>query len=125
MSFILYVLLLMNGQTVDVGHFKPYLVNGVVRVPLRLFAEKAGATVKYESYRHQAILQFKGKTIVFPDNSEVAIVDGQRVNIGATPIKNDNSRYVPVRFLAEEMNMTVSFDAVKKSVKVQQDLTGK
>lgn len=116
---VIYVLLFLNGQSVDFGAFKPMFYSGVVRVPLRIFSEKMGATVKYESYRHQAIVKYKDKTIIFPDNSSQAVVDGKTIEIGPTMIQTDSARYVPVRFLAKEMDMTVSFDQATKRVDVQ------
>lgn len=57
-----------------------------------------------------------GKTVQFTAGDAAVTVDGQRTATDAAPFLQDGVMMVPVRFLAENLNMDVFWDAATRSV---------
>ncbi len=80
----------------------PYVYEGTTYVPLRNFAEAFGAKVIWDSVKETAKIQYSGKTIeAYPQNGSVMV---------------DNSVMIPIRFLADFLDLNISWEDFSQSV---------
>ena len=86
----------------------PFIENGITMVPIRAVVEGLGATVNYAN----KTVSFKrgGKTVKLVVGSNDAVVDGQSVPVTATPVIRSNRTYVPLRFVSENLGVTVNYE---------------
>jgi len=86
----------------------PYVENGITMVPIRAVAEGLGATV---SYADRAVsFSRSGKNVKLTIGSNIAIIDGQTVPVSSAPVIRNNRTYVPLRFVSENLGVTVNYE---------------
>ena len=118
MSF-LWIYVILNGSPVDFdSQHKPYVQNAITMVPLRIFMEKAGATVNRDTGSPNTTVKYKNKTIMFSKYSSSVIVNGEAPKHVVYNIQTDGTRYVPLRFLTQEMGATLSYDASTRTASI-------
>lgn len=99
----------------------PYLENNRTFVPIRFIAEALNADITWNSSTSTAIITDGNKTISLPVGSKTALVNDSSYILDA-PIKNYNGRvYIPVRFVSEILDCTVSWDQQNYIVKITND----
>lgn len=90
--------------------------NGRTLVPVRLIAERLGATVTFVPDTRQVLLLGEGSTIVLTLGSSSALVNGQVVELpggvpaGVVKWEGKESTMVPLRFVSEQLGATVDWD---------------
>jgi len=87
---------------------EPYIERGITMVPIRAVAEGLGATVNYAN--RTVSFSRGGKTVRLFVGSNDAVVDGQSVTMSATPVIRNNRTYVPLRFVSENLGVTVNYE---------------
>ncbi|MBR6728695.1 MAG: cell wall hydrolase [Clostridia bacterium] len=109
---------------------EPFLYEGNTYVPIRFVSEALSAdSVQWDGTREMATIQYEGKKIELPKDKKVAYINGKKITLaGGTKLVNDRV-YVPVRFVAEEMDCTVDWifntytvDISKENVTVPPEL---
>lgn len=94
----------------------PYLENSRTFVPIRFISEALNAEIKWNSSTSTATITNGDKTIALPVGSKTVLVNGTSHNIDA-PIRLYNNRvYVPVRFVSEILDCSVSWQQDSYSV---------
>ena len=90
--------------------------NGRTLVPVRLIAERLGASVTWVPETRQVILLREESTIVLTLGSATALVNGQAMELpGGVPAsvvkwEGRESTMVPLRFVSEQLGATVDWD---------------
>ena len=103
-----------NNAPVVLKH--PVMVEGGrSMLPVRDVAEMLGMKVGFDAATKTAIVVKDGVKMEFPLGMSVAIVNGEKVAIDQTNLEVktivvNGTTYLPVRFIAEQLGLTVSFD---------------
>jgi hypothetical protein len=102
----------------------PRILDGRLLVPLRNAAEALGAAVEWRPVSRQAVVTLKQKRVEFWDGNPVALANGTLTYIDAAnrrvapSVVAPGRMMVPVRFLAEQLDGTVKWDAPSRSVAI-------
>jgi len=78
-------------------------------VPARLIAQELGATVNWNEYNMEVTIIKEQKEIVLNINSNLAFVDKTEINLDYPAIIYKGLTYVPLRFVAENLDATISY----------------
>ena len=87
-------------------------------LPIRLIAESLGATVGWDEAEQSVTIVKDGTTIVIYIGQAFATVNGEPVQLDAPAFIANDRTYLPVRFVAENLGATVSWDAETKEVTI-------
>jgi plastocyanin len=104
----------LNGKQLSFA--QSYVLNSRMVVPYREIAEKLGSTVQYKASTKTVIVQKGSKTLTLKIGSNVATVNGKRVNLDVSATLVSNATYVPIRFIAENFGVTVKYNSSKRTV---------
>ena len=108
----------VNGELLDID---PVNVEGRVLVPARSIAESLGATVEWNDAEKEATFILGHKTLVFCIGRSYYEINGVKFQMDtAATIINDRT-FVPVRYLAEAFDCSVSWDGKSKIVLICSD----
>ena len=105
----------LNGQILSFD-VPPQLVNGRTMVPMRAIFENLGATVNWEQAT-QTVTSIKGTTTIsLTIGVPSIIINGNVKALDTAPCIIDGRTLVPVRAVSEAFNLKVDWDAVTKTV---------
>lgn len=94
----------------------PFIDNKRVMVPVREIANALGADVNWDG-DNQAVKVEKGnKQITMIIGNSQAVVNGEEVQLGALPVIVKGRTMVPVRILAEGLQVPLSWDSIARMV---------
>ena len=90
-------------------------------VPLRAIVEHLGGTVSWNAKTRQATVRARGVTIVLTLGRNTATVNGTTRTIdpknpGVVPVLSAGRTLLPLRFVAEQLGLTVSWDAASQTI---------
>ncbi|GMK44219.1 hypothetical protein PghCCS26_13460 [Paenibacillus glycanilyticus] len=94
----------------------PFIQTGRTYVPIRFISEKLGATVKWNQSTKEVTIQKDGKTIRWTVGNRQVKVNQQTVMQDAPLLLKNGSAFVPVRFVAEQLNTSVEYMGSKHMV---------
>ena len=77
------------------------------QVPLRIIAEEVGAEVLYENPR--ITVRLGNREVILELGKNQAIVDGSPVQLDTAPLLRSDRVFVPLRFVAESLNLSVNY----------------
>ena len=97
----------------------PVIQNDRTMVPARAFFETLGASVSWNAAKKQVIVKHNGTKIILVIGSNVAYVDSVVKILDAVPTIVNDRTLIPVRFVSEALNYTVSWDADTRSVHIE------
>lgn len=101
-------------QALDVA---PDIKNGRTMLPIRAIAENAGATVGYDGARRAVTISNDyGDEIVCTIGSGTMMVNSQAHTLDAAPYIENGRTYLPVRAVAEALNLDVGWDGATSTV---------
>lgn len=95
-----------EGKKMDA---KPFIKNDRTLVPLRFIVEAIGGEVNWDNDNRLVTVNSKGKTIELPIDSKTIKIDGQDVSIDQAAIIKGDRTFVPIRFIAENLDMVVNY----------------
>ena len=95
-----------EGKKMDA---KPFIKNDRTLVPLRFIVEAIGGEVNWDNDNRLVTVNSKGKTIELPIDSKTIKIDGNDVNIDQAAIIKGDRTFVPIRFIAENLDMVVNY----------------
>lgn len=95
-----------EGKKMDA---KPFIKNDRTLVPLRFIVEAIGGEVNWDNDNRLVTVNSKGKTIELPIDSKTIKIDGKDVNIDQAAIIKGDRTFVPIRFIAENLDMFVNY----------------
>lgn len=104
----------LDGKSLSFG--ATYVVDGRLVLPYRAIAEQLGAKVGYSSSTKTVSVQKGSTSISLKIGSKTATVNGKSVNLDVSAVLVDSSTYVPVRFLSENLGLTVKYSSASKTV---------
>ena len=99
---------------------EPFLYAGSTFVPIRFVSSALGADeVWWDAGKKTAVIRDGGTTIRLPIGKKVAYINGSRVSVDKSVMLVNDRTYVPVRFVAEHLGCTVSWDSASYTVLIQ------
>ncbi len=98
----------INGEAKKMDA-KPFIKNERTLVPLRFIVEAIGGEVNWDNDNRLVTVNSKGKTIELPIDSKTIKIDGQDVSIDQAAIIKGDRTFVPIRFIAENLDMVVNY----------------
>lgn len=94
----------------------PFIQTGRTYVPIRFISEKLGAAVNWNQSTKELTIQKDGKTIRWVVGNRQVKVNQQTVMQDAPLLLKNGSAFVPVRFVAEQLNTSVEYMGSKHMV---------
>lgn len=94
----------------------PFIQTGRTYVPIRFISEKLGATVNWNQSTKEVTIQKDGKTIRWAVGNRQVKVNQQTVMQDAPLLLKNGSAFVPVRFVAEQLNTSVEYMGSKHMI---------
>lgn len=94
----------------------PFIQTGRTYVPIRFISEKLGAAVNWKQSTKEVTIQKDGKTIRWAVGNRQVKVNQQTVMQDAPLLLKNGSAFVPVRFVAEQLNTSVEYMGSKHMV---------
>lgn len=96
-------------------------------IPLRSISELIGADVKYDSTKKTARIAFDESILEVTIDSSNVRINGVSTKMDTKPVLNENSVFVPLKFLIEVFKLDTTWDKNRNlvSVKVDRDKLNK
>lgn len=114
-----YIRVNINGQAIDFPDGKPIMdKNNRVMVPIRLISEKLDATVNWDQNSEIVTIKREDTTIKLKINERVISVNGKRKEMDTEAKLIKGLTYVPLRFVSENMGITVNWDNNTKTADI-------
>jgi hypothetical protein len=107
-----------SEQDMDVA---PYIDNGRTYLPVRYAAESVGVAaddIAWNPATRQVLITTGERSIVLTVGSEALILDGTAVSMDAAPEIDSGRAMLPVRFLAQALDVDISWDATARTVTI-------
>lgn len=99
----------INDKSVTL-QMSPHLVENTTMVPLRFVTEALGSTVKWDGAAQRVELTYGTKLLTMQIGNTTAHVDANPIHLEQAPIIENEVTLVPIRFIAENFEQTVTFD---------------
>ena len=115
-------ILKINGKDVKVQ--KPFVVNGVTLVPVRVITEAFGAEVDWNGEEKSVLLKYDSVNIKLFIGSKTAIVNGIETTLLEAPVLKDGTTMVPLRFITENFGADVTYIEETKEIVVVKEIAG-
>ncbi len=101
----------------------PLIIDGRTFLPVRYVATPLGASVAWNNIEREVTISLNGVILQLWIDQPHALVDGQSVlidpdNDQVKPVIIDGRTMLPVRFVSENLNCSVIWDAITRQVKV-------
>ena len=97
----------------------PVVLEGTTFLPVRFVAEEIlGAAVNWDATANAIVILKSEVSVKLYLESGKALVNGQEVSIGHRPFIKDERSLVPLRFLAENLNMKIVFNPLEKTITI-------
>ena len=92
------------------------VVNDNVMIPIRVVVENLKFNVNWNEKEKSVTIQQNSKVISLTVDKDEVTVDGKKVILNTAPQVKNSSVIVPIRFVSEQMGLTVSWDNTDKTV---------
>jgi len=86
--------------------------------PLRAIAESFGLDVKWNAAERSVKLNGQGKEIVLTIDNQTALNNGEEVNLDLPPRVAEGRVLVPLRWIAETLNLKVNWDGRQRVIQI-------
>lgn len=101
----------------------PVIQNGRTLLPIRWLADPLGASLSYDGVKRQVTISRAPLLIILTIGSSKALVNGKTVSIDpanprVVPIILSSRTMLPVRFVAEQLGCSITYDAATRIVTV-------
>ena len=100
---------------------EPSIVNGRTMVPMRAIFERFGMSVRYESATKSIYADNSGTSIVMQIGSKVFTKNGASIAMDAAPFIKNGRTLVPLRAIAEALDIQVAWDSANHAVQMTSD----
>lgn len=91
-------------------------VNGSIMIPIRVVVEELGYVVDWEKKTRTVTIQQQDTVLKLVVDQSTALVNGTKIQMPAPPKLVSDTVIVPLRFVGEQMGLSVSWDNQKKAV---------
>ncbi|WHX47303.1 N-acetylmuramoyl-L-alanine amidase family protein [Paenibacillus woosongensis] len=107
----------LNGEALNLPkNGQVQNVKGNVMIPIRVVMEELGFDVDWEKGTRTVTIKQSDTTIKLVLNQASATVNGKKLALGIAPILKEDTTLVPLRFVSEQMGLTVGWDNATKTV---------
>lgn len=114
----------LDGKKI-VPDVPPLIQQDTTLVPLRTIAEQLGADVSWNQKEQKVTVQNNDKSIELFIGKTTAAVNGSSYLLQTAPVLVQSTTMLPLRFVSEQLGMTVSWDQMTQSVFLfRQETTG-
>lgn len=110
----------INGSQVDFSQYDnaaPYIENDVTLIPIRAIAEGLGLTVSWDESTSSVSISGRGEILLFIDY-DVALVNGENVELDVPALLVGERTFVPLRFVSENFGADVSWDENTRTIDI-------
>ncbi len=107
----------VNGKALKLDS-KPFIKNSRTLVPVRFIVEAIGGKVEWNAEQRVVTINSGSDTIKLPINSKTISVNGEEKTIDQPAVISQDRTFVPVRFVAESLNMTVSYNDKTREISI-------
>ena len=97
---------------------KPFIKNNRTLVPLRFVVEALGGEVNWDGENRLVRVNSNGKNIELKIDSPIIKIDGKDVKIDQAAIIKGDRTYVPIRFIAENLDMVVNYINESREIEI-------
>ena len=97
---------------------KPFIQNNRTMVPVRFIVEALGGKIAWDDAAKTANIEYNGNIISIPVNNSNVTVNGEIKTVDSPAVIKDNRTFVPIRFISENLNMYIDYDANSKEVTI-------
>jgi N-acetylmuramoyl-L-alanine amidase len=112
--------LFMDGERMSVSENAPgEIVNGKVMVPLRVIGEELGYKFEWEPKEYKVTVHKSNADISMYVGRTTAYVGNKEVQLDSPPLLRESSTLVPLRFVGEQLGLSVKWDNAGKAVYLQ------
>ena len=101
---------------------EPTVINDRVMVPVRVVSESLGAEVIWVAETNQVAINLGNRWIEFFIGDDKVYIKNDVITVDVPPIIIDGRTMVPIRFVAENLGMNVSYDSDSRSVYIEHRL---
>lgn len=107
----------INGESKKMDA-KPFIKNNRTLVPLRFVVEALGGEVNWDGENRLVNVNSNGKNIELKIDFPIIKIDGKDVKIDQAAIIKGDRTYVPIRFIAENLDMVVNYINESREIEI-------
>ena len=107
----------INGKSKKMDA-KPFIKNNRTLVPLRFVVEALGGEVNWDGENRLVSVNSNGKNIELKIDSPIIKIDGKDIKIDQAAIIKGDRTYVPIRFIAENLDMVVNYINESREIEI-------
>lgn len=107
----------LDGKALEISkNAQVQNMNGTIMIPIRVVVEELGFNVNWEKQTRTVTIQQSGTEVKLVVNQSTANVNGNPVTIQVAPKLITDTVIVPLRFISEQLGLTVGWDDQTKTV---------
>lgn len=99
----------------------PVIKEGRMLIPVRAVTEGMGAAVVWNQEEQSVTISKDGTEIVIKLGEGTAMVNGAQTELGVTAQTFNNRTFVPLRFIAESLGLSVDWDEETQTVEIDEE----
>lgn len=107
----------LNNETKKMDA-SPFIKNDRTMVPVKFIIDAFGGETSWDKESRTAIVKYNNDTIEIPIDSTKVKVNGESKTVDSPAIIKDSRTFVPVRFIAENFGMEITYDPKTKEVTI-------
>lgn len=108
----------LNGVPQAPLNTPPYLKDGKMMIPLRIISEVLGGKADWNPETKEVKITIDDKVVSMVIGSNVAIVNGQAVNLEVPPEIKEGNTFVPLRFISDAFDFEIEWIESTKTAKI-------
>ncbi|AJY77600.1 copper amine oxidase [Paenibacillus beijingensis] len=97
----------------------PYMKDGTTYLPLRFVSDSIGGSIMFENASKRVSVLRAGKLVEMTIGSKDVINNGTRLEAQRAPIVQGGRTLVPIRLVAEQLGLKVTWDQTTKKITIQ------
>jgi hypothetical protein len=106
----------LNDKLIKFDDQSPIIIDGSTLIPIRAVSQTLGAKVEWDGKKYQAVITSGKSTITIPIDSDTAYIDGEPYKLSTEATIMNGRTMVPLRFVAEALGLSVSWDQDTRTV---------
>jgi hypothetical protein len=108
----------LNGSLVKFDNQYPIVEDGTTMIPVRAISEMLGASVNWNQDEQHVYISKSGKTIDLYAGSDIGYINGEPIAIEKSAEVVNNRTLVPLRFVAEALDVEVYWEGETRTVQL-------